>query len=130
LALATIFASLWLIIKSLVRVPTRELNINQIAIPLFIVIDYAANLLPWLKVSRCLFIYHYMGAVLFAIVGLAWWVDIWLRSGYRSLQIAALTTIFGIAAAFVFWLPIYLGLPIEKSALSLRLWNFWLFNWI
>lgn len=130
LALATIFASLWLIIKSLVRVPIRELNINPIAIPLFIVIDYAANLLPWLKVSRCLFIYHYLGAVLFAIVGLAWWVDIWLRSGYRSLQIAALTTIFGIAAAFVFWLPIYLGLPIEKSALSLRLWDFWLFNWI
>jgi hypothetical protein len=30
----------------------------------------------------------------------------------------------------VFWLPIYLGLPLDQVGLSLRIWNFWPFNWI
>ncbi len=130
LALVAIFGSLWLIIKKLILSSTLKLNIPTISVPLFIIINYAVNLLPWVKVTRCLFIYHYMGAVLFAIVGLAWWVDMWLRSNSKLLYAVGLTTIFSIEAAFVFWLPIYLGLSIGKSELSLRLWNFWLFNWI
>jgi dolichyl-phosphate-mannose-protein mannosyltransferase len=130
LALIAIFISIGLIINRLVRSSNREINIEAMWVPLFIVVNYAANLLPWVKVTRCVFIYHYMGAVLFAIVGLAWWVDLWLRSSSKLLQLAGLTTIFSVTATFIFWLPIYLGLSIEKTDLSLRLWNFWLFNWI
>lgn len=138
LALAAIFGSIWLIIKNFGLALLRELNIDarnerlqqRIVIPLFIVTNYAANLLPWARVTRCLYIYHYMGAVLFAIVGLAWFVDLGLRSSSRLWQVAGLTTIFGVAAAFVFWLPIFLGLSIEKTDLHYRLWDFWIFNWI
>jgi dolichyl-phosphate-mannose-protein mannosyltransferase len=130
LSLVAIFGSIWLIIKNLSLAPIRELNIDRIAVPLFMVTNYAANLLPWVKVTRCLYIYHYMGAVLFAIMGLAWWVDMGVRSSSKLWQVAGLTTIFGVAAAFVFWLPIFLGLSIEKTDLSYRLWNFWIFNWI
>ncbi len=130
LALGTVFLSLGAIGRELIRGAARELDIAAIGIPIFIAINYAANLLPWLKVTRCLFIYHYMGAVLFAIVGLAWWVDRWLRSRSKVLQGLGLTAIFAVAGAFVFWLPVYLGISIEKSALSLRLWDFWLFHWI
>lgn len=130
LALLAIFGSVWLIIKEFIVGFSRTLNIHKIGVPLFIVINYAVNLLPWVKVTRCLFIYHYMGAVLFAIVGLAWWVDVWLRSNSLLLYAVGLTAIFSVEAAFVFWLPIYLGLSIEKTELSLRLWNFWIFNWI
>jgi dolichyl-phosphate-mannose-protein mannosyltransferase len=130
LALVAIFGSMWLIIKNFGLAPIRELNIDRIAIPLFMVTNYAANLLPWVKVTRCLYIYHYMGAVLFAIMGLAWWVDLGLRSSSKLWQVASLTTIFSVAASFVFWLPIFLGLSIEKTDLSYRLWHFWIFNWI
>ncbi len=130
LALAAIFSSIWSIVTGCVRRSMQAVDSNTINIPLFIVINYAANLLPWLKVTRCLFIYHYMGAVLFAILGLAWLIDIWLRSGSKFWQGLGITTIFSVTATFIFWLPIYLGLPIEKTDLSLRLWNFWLFNWI
>ncbi len=137
-ALMAIFGCIWLMIKSSSFTPVPALKIDArfqqlhqgISVPLFIVINYAANLLPWLKVTRCLYIYHYMGAVLFAIVGLAWLVDVWLRSSSKLWQTVGLTTIFSIAAAFVFWLPIYFGLSIEKTALSHRLWDFWIFNWI
>jgi dolichyl-phosphate-mannose-protein mannosyltransferase len=111
-------------------IPIQSLNINYLGVPLFIVVNYAVNLLPWVRVTRCLFIYHYMGAVLFAIMGLAWFVDLWLRSGSRLWQVAGLTTIFSVAASFVFWLPVYLGLSIDQSELHYRLWDFWIFNWI
>jgi dolichyl-phosphate-mannose-protein mannosyltransferase len=130
LALLAIFGSLWLMLKEFIIGFSNKLNIHRLSVPLFIVINYAVNLLPWVKVTRCLFIYHYMGAVLFAIVGLAWWVDTWFRSNSRLLYGLAFTTIFSLQAAFVFWLPVYLGISIEKSQLALRLWNFWIFDWI
>jgi dolichyl-phosphate-mannose-protein mannosyltransferase len=150
LALTAIFGLIWMIIinyrwRSLSRgesifnrsiiaertlAPLPTVDIRDLTVPLFIVVNYLVNLLPWIKVTRCLFIYHYMGAVLFAIIGLAWWVDLWLQSNYKSWQALGLTTIFSIAAAFVFWLPIYLGLSLDQTELSLRLWNFWIFKWI
>jgi dolichyl-phosphate-mannose-protein mannosyltransferase len=142
LAFAAILSCCWLIVKQTWLInnkstiekatltPIQSLNINYIGVPIFVVINYAANLLPWARVTRCLFIYHYMGAVLFAIMGLAWFVDLWLRSSSKLWQVAGLTTIFSVAASFVFWLPVYLGLSIDKSELYYRLWDFWIFNWI
>jgi dolichyl-phosphate-mannose-protein mannosyltransferase len=128
-AFAAIFILLGSIIKDLGSVPISKLKIERIGIPLFIVVNYAANLLPWVRVTRCIFIYHYMGAVLFATIGLAWLIDICLLSSSKLLQGMGLTTIFTIAGGFVFWLPIYLGLPIDGVSLSLRMWNFWIFKW-
>jgi dolichyl-phosphate-mannose-protein mannosyltransferase len=142
LALAAIFGSIWLVIENYRSiwknvaieqtslVPIKNLNLNYPIVPLFFTINYAANLLPWVKVTRCLYIYHYMGAVVFAIMGLAWIVDLGLRSSSRLWRWAGVTTIFGVAASFVFWLPIYLGFSIEKTDLHYRLWDFWIFNWI
>jgi dolichyl-phosphate-mannose-protein mannosyltransferase len=141
-ALAAILGCGWLIIKNAwliankstieaaILAPIKSLNISYIGVPIFIVVNYAVNLLPWVRVTRCLFIYHYLGAVLFAIMGLAWFVDVWLRSNSKLWQVAGLTTIFSVAASFVFWLPIYLGLSIDRAALHHRLWDFWIFNWI
>ena len=140
-ALAAILGCGWLTIEQIwlianrsivqrAEAPVQSLNINHLSVPIFVAVNYAVNLLPWVSVTRCLFIYHYMGAVLFAMMGLAWFVDLWLRSGSRVWQVAGLTTIFSVAASFVFWLPVYLGLSIERAALFDRLWNFWIFNWI
>ncbi len=129
-ALAAILIFVRSIFSQLIKTPIPELNMANTGVPLYIVINYAANLLPWVKVNRCLFIYHYMGAVLFAIMGLAWLVDEWLRSSSRFLRRLGLSIIFSIAGAFVFWLPIYLGLPLDKVGLGLRIWNSGLFNWI
>ncbi|BAZ80811.1 phospholipid carrier-dependent glycosyltransferase [Sphaerospermopsis kisseleviana CS-549] len=91
-------------------------------IALYIVINYAANLLPWVKVNRCVFIYHYMSAVIFTFIALAWFVDQCLRSYYRGMRILGLTISFTIIVAFVFWLPIYLGLPLSVEDYHLRMW--------
>jgi dolichyl-phosphate-mannose-protein mannosyltransferase len=97
-------------------------------IALYIVVNYAANLLPWVKVNRCVFIYHYMTAVVFAFLAVAWLVDQCLRSYRVVLRALGLTITFMIVIAFVFWMPIYLGLPL--SAFEYRPMRMWFNSWI
>jgi dolichyl-phosphate-mannose--protein O-mannosyl transferase len=125
-----ILISIGLIVKQFWSKSRGAISLTAIGIPLYIVVNYAANLLPWVKVTRCVFIYHYMGALLFATMGLAWLLDLWLQSNSKIWRGVGVTIIFTIAAAFIFWLPVYLGLPLDRFELNLRLWNFWIFNWI
>ncbi|NMG07384.1 phospholipid carrier-dependent glycosyltransferase [Brasilonema sp. UFV-L1] len=97
-------------------------------IALYLVINYAANLLPWTGVNRCVFIYHYMTAVVFAFLAIAWLVDQCLRSYFILLRALGVTITFIIVIAFVFWMPIYLGLPLSNFEYRpLRMWfNSWI----
>jgi dolichyl-phosphate-mannose-protein mannosyltransferase len=95
---------------------------NQLWSGLFLLTNYAANLLPWAKVTRCTFIYLYMGAAIFAFLSAAWLVDRWLNSFKRDFQAIGMTAIFLISMAFIFWLPIYLGLPLSPDEFKLRMW--------
>ncbi len=90
-------------------------------IALYLVLNYAANLLPWVKVSRCVFIYHYLCAVVFVFLAIAWFVDQCLRSYHRQLRAFGVTLTFLILAAFIFWMPIYLGLPLTPEGYKLRM---------
>lgn len=96
-------------------------------IALYLVVNWAANWLPWAKVTRCLFLYHYMGSAVFALLGIAWMCDRWLYSLQPWRRALAVTLIFLILLAFVFWLPLYLGLPLSASQIALRRW---LSSWI
>ncbi|BAZ06022.1 dolichyl-phosphate-mannose--protein mannosyltransferase [Calothrix sp. NIES-3974] len=91
-------------------------------IGLYIVINYFIHLAPWVKVSRCVFIYHYMTGVVFAFLGLAWFVDWCLQTKNTPLQIIGTAIIWTVIGGFIFWLPIYLGLPLTTSQYSLRMW--------
>ncbi|WP_414753307.1 dolichyl-phosphate-mannose--protein mannosyltransferase [Anabaena sp. CCY 9910] len=91
-------------------------------IALYIVWNYAINLLPWTRVSRCVFIYHYMTGVVFAFLAIAWFVDQCLRSYYRPLRLVGVTISFVIIAALIFWLPVYLGLPLSPEGYKMRMW--------
>ncbi len=92
-------------------------------ISLYLVINWLANLLPWVRVTRCTFIYHYMGASVFAGLALAWLVDHWLHSYRRNFRALGVTAIFLILLAFVFWMPVYLGLPLLPEEYKLRIFN-------
>ncbi|BAZ33263.1 glycosyl transferase family protein [Cylindrospermum sp. NIES-4074] len=94
----------------------------DIWIAVYLVLNYAANLLPWVKVTRCVFIYHYMSAVVFTFLAIAWFVDQCLRSYYKELRAVGVTISFIILLAFIFWMPIYLGLPISHKGYQLRMW--------
>lgn len=89
---------------------------------LYLVLNYATNLLPWVKVTRCTFIYLYMGGAIFAFLSLAWLVERWLHSLRPRLRGMGITVIFLILISFVFWLPVYLGLPLSTEDLQIRMW--------
>ncbi len=90
-------------------------------IAIYIVINYAANLLPWVGVNRCVFIYHYMTALAFACLAIAWFVDQCLRSHYKEFRAFGVSLSLIIIAAFIFWLPIYLGLPLSQQGYRMRM---------
>jgi dolichyl-phosphate-mannose--protein O-mannosyl transferase len=104
----------------------KNLSIDT-GIGLFLIINYGANFLPWVEVTRCTFIYHYMSAVVFTFRAIAWFVDQCLLSYYRTLRFLGVTITFIIMAAFIFWIPIYLGLPLSPDDYRMRMWfNSWI----
>ncbi|MEG3938348.1 MULTISPECIES: dolichyl-phosphate-mannose--protein mannosyltransferase [unclassified Microcoleus] len=94
----------------------------QMWMVLYLIVNWAANLLPWMKVSRCVFLYHYMGCSVFGALTLAWWVDRWLHSPQTRLRGMGVTIVFLVLAAFIFWMPIYLGLPLSQMEWKIRMW--------
>jgi predicted membrane-bound dolichyl-phosphate-mannose-protein mannosyltransferase len=100
---------------------------DEFWIALYLVVNYAANWLPWMKVTRCSFLYYYMGASIFAFLALAWIIERWLHSCQLWLRTIGITTVFLIMLAFLYWLPVYLGLPLSPEQFQNRMW---LRSWI
>lgn len=124
LSTAAILLLLLLLVQRLIEGPGRQPGISsQTWIALYLVFNWLAQLLPWVRVTRCTFIYHYMGASVFSGLALAWLVDRWIQNRdkphYRS---AGLTVIIVVILAFVYWSPIYLGLPLSPVDYHLRMW--------
>jgi dolichyl-phosphate-mannose-protein mannosyltransferase len=92
-----------------------------LAIVGYVLISYLANLLPWMRVTRCIFLYHYMGSSIFGMIALAWWGDrAWRDPGLRRWAIGLGVLI---VISFGFWLPVYLGLPLSAAEYQARMWS-------
>jgi predicted membrane-bound dolichyl-phosphate-mannose-protein mannosyltransferase/Gpi18-like mannosyltransferase len=91
-----------------------------------IVAAFAFQFLPWTRIERATFHYHYFTAVLFAMIAVAYAVDELLRSWeWRSLGIAFLVAA-GIAGVLVFPLGSALVMPdwYLNAARALPPWNY------
>ncbi|MGK7940980.1 MAG: phospholipid carrier-dependent glycosyltransferase [Crocosphaera sp.] len=93
---------------------------------IFILINYFANLLPWIKVSRCTFLYHYMSSYSFALLSIAWVIEQCLKSSCLIHRRLGIIILFLITVAFIYWLPIYLGLPLSQKEFNLRMLLHWI----
>jgi dolichyl-phosphate-mannose-protein mannosyltransferase len=124
LSTAAILLLLLLLVQRFIEGSGRKPGVTPHTwIALYLVVNWVAQLLPWVRVTRCTFLYHYMGASVFSGLALAWLVDRWIQNRnkphYRS---AGVTVIVVILLAFVYWLPIYLGLPLSPADYHLRMW--------
>lgn len=123
LSTAAIFGLLFLLTIRLIKgVGWKIPPTYQTWIALYFLLNWLAQLLPWVRVTRCIFLYHYMGASVFSGLALAWVVDGWLSSKYPEFRSASFTVIVLVLFALVFWLPIYLGLPLSSQDYQLRMW--------
>ena len=78
---------------------------------------YFLNLLPFIGVKRVMFLYHYLTALIFAIMMLCYLVD----KSKNSRKIFAGTVIAAIAA-FIFFAPLSYGLPLSQKTYEARVW--------
>ncbi|MFM7580796.1 MAG: dolichyl-phosphate-mannose--protein O-mannosyl transferase, partial [Microcystaceae cyanobacterium] len=88
---------------------------------LYIGVNYLANLLPWLKISRCTFFYHYMAAYLFSWFALALIIEQLLNAPKAFSRQVGWGVLLLITLGFIYWLPIFLGLPLTSQAFYLRM---------
>jgi dolichyl-phosphate-mannose--protein O-mannosyl transferase len=92
----------------------------------FAVLAAALHFLPFMLISRASFLYHFMGALPFSIILLAYAVHrLWLARGWRR-EMAALAVAAVILCAIYFY-PIWTALPIPTGAFYQRMW---LLSWI
>lgn len=88
---------------------------------------YFSNFLPWALVRRCLFLYHYQSAATFGIFILAWYITYLFSAKSKALKLLGIVIFLCIITAFVYWLPIQLGIPLEQSQFDQRMWlNSWI----
>ena len=127
--LAIVFTTITsLLAKFLTRFRKFTNGIND-----YFLLGYFANYAPWLIVKRCLFIYHYMSAAVFSFMSLAWLVSQMLdqKGILRYLGYVIITTVI---LSQIFFMPIWLGLPILPDDFYHRIWfmpeKISGFNWI
>ena len=88
----------------------------------FILLGYFCNLLPWLLVNRCTFIYHYQPSAIFGFLALSWYLSRNIVSETLLIRISAWSLLLMILISFLYWLPIQLGIPIENFQFYERMW--------
>ena len=102
----------------------RNFQPRESAFPwMFLAFGYAANLLPFIFIGRVMFLYHYLTALIFAVVISSLWISR-IRRFHKSMLIAVvLLTI----AGFIIMAPITYGTALDEP------WPktiFWFKGWI
>ena len=75
------------------------------------------NLLPFIGISRVMFLYHYLTALIFAILMLAYLFD-----SMKKPQTAIIIMIVISAVSFAYFAPLSYSLPLEESSFQNRMW--------
>jgi dolichyl-phosphate-mannose--protein O-mannosyl transferase len=95
---------------------------TQYWILFYLCLNALINWLPWAIISRCTFIYHYLNTLGFTILIVSWWIEQGLYSSIKVFRVIAISLIFLSIIAFLFWLPIYLGLSLSITEWRLKMW--------
>ncbi|MFH1769487.1 MAG: phospholipid carrier-dependent glycosyltransferase [Parcubacteria group bacterium] len=112
------FAMLYFILIALSELPSVLLKKKKTDKFMWILIGvYIASLLPFIGVSRVLFLYHYFTSLILAIIALAYLLDNLPNKKRIIIPFLALSI-----AAFIFFSPIIYGLTIPEWLYNLQAW--------
>ena len=114
MGLLSVFAGLWALFHRWRRRGTREVLTSGLFLTM---VGYAANLLPFMFISRILFNYHYSSSLIFFFIFTLGLQSIWTRFGPAAkwrlyVGVLALTII-----AFLFIAPFTYGIPVSRAYL-------------
>lgn len=86
--------------------------------PRLMALAYVVNLLPFIGITRAMFLYHYFTALIIAILALAYVID---RNKHRSQIVASL--VLASIIAFIYFAPITYGKPeLTQRQFDRRMW--------
>jgi len=103
-------------------------NVINSKVPLFITIGALAQFLPWIPVTRVVFIYHFFPVVPFLILATTY---MFKRFADAKLHHKYITPVVYLLAAFVLFImfyPVLAGVPVSEEYVSLFLR--WLSSWV
>lgn len=83
-----------------------------------IIVAWLANMLPFVLISRVLFVYHYLPALCVALLGVGHLID---RSGRDARWLAPLLIALAVAG-FVYFAPLTYGLTLTDAEFNARMW--------
>lgn len=118
------WSSTYAIIFLLVNFPPKLVNhlrADSLTTETFILLGWTSNMLPFMFVNRGFFLYHYMPALLFAILGLGFLVD---KMAKKVVWIATLLLFAG--ACFIYFAPLSYGLHLSNANFDQ---HFWVDSW-
>lgn len=102
------------------KLKQQLINSQELAPLLFVLAGWAIFYLPWAAVGRVLFLYHYFGSYLFAILVAAWWLSQSFKAARSRLSVAAvLSAAAAVALAFA---PIWIAYPIPQAWFDRLMW--------
>ncbi|PZO44489.1 MAG: dolichyl-phosphate-mannose--protein O-mannosyl transferase [Pseudanabaena frigida] len=105
----------------LTKIPSNEHSL-LFWFAFYVTTSFFAHWLPWSLSRRCIFLYHYMPASVFAFGALALLVSTLWQSPLEKLRAIGSGIFVTVAISFLFWLPIYIGLPISSVYLRVLMW--------
>lgn len=88
---------------------------------LFILLGFLLNFLPFIFITRPMFLYHYLAALIFAILALCFVIDLIQNRRQKVIIFIFIAAI--AAASFFFFSPLTYGLKISPDSFNARLWT-------
>ncbi len=88
-----------------------------------VAIGYLSQLVPWMFVSRSIFIYHYFASVPFMIVGIVLLLD-WIRKkNVQAFKVTAIVYLCIVLGFFILFYPLVSGMPVPVDYIGLKLFR-------
>ena len=75
------------------------------------------NMLPFVGITRVMFLYHYLTGLIWAILAVAYFADRMERPAKPMLAVSGI-----VLALFVFFAPLSYGLPMSENSYNARVW--------
>jgi len=110
-------AVLYLLLTLLGNFKFSIFNFQKLKVPLILLGGYLMNFLPFIGISRVMFLYHYFAGLIFAILMFAYVIDKLPKPRNTILIILSVA-----AFLFIFFAPLSYGLPLDATAFSHRVW--------
>lgn len=86
-------------------------------LPALLILGYIINMLPFIGISRAMFLYHYLIGYILALLALVYLADQFKNKKWVFTVLLVLSV-----AGFVFFTPLTYGLPMSPKAYDLRNW--------